>query len=300
MPHSFARPGIAAIALALAAACATPSMAQPTPVDGGAAFDVYDPLIPTADGVNPADVNWDALSDPWPWREAPPTSRAWTAPAAKPLMAPTSTWNRTEKADGSAALAVGTRLPTDWDTRVGMDLGLTADPVGVPSLQSDPLLPATRPERGSGVAWANVTFLSGPVGATLEARVDPLQEQGKLGTTFGRTVPLGTSVAVTLQNGYSLTETLAGNAMAAPSTVAAPNLATSQIWGSDGLARLNVLSTGTSFSAGAKKSSTDGLWLRTLSAEQKLSDHLSVIGAVSETPTGVIDKSLKAGLKLGW
>jgi hypothetical protein len=219
-------------------------------------------------------------------------------------MAPTSTWNRIEKPDGSAAFAVGARLPTDWDTRVGMDLGLTADPAGVPSLyaplQSDRLLGATRPEQGSGVAWANVTFSSWPVGTTLEARVDPLQEQGKLGTTFGRTVPLGTSFAMTLQNGYSLTETLAGNAMAAPTTVAGPNTATSQIWGSDGLARLNVLSTGTSFSAGAKKSSTDGLWLRTLSAEQKLSDHLSVTGAVSETPTGVIDKSLKAGLKFGW
>ena len=48
-------------------------------------------------------------------------------------------------------------------------------------------------------------------------------------------------------------------------------------------------------------SSTDDKWLRTLSAEQKLfGGPFSVTGSVSETATGDLSKSLKAGFKQNW
>jgi len=61
-----------------------------------------------------------------------------------------------------------------------------------------------------------------------------------------------------------------------------------------------VLATGTSFAVGAKTSSGETGWERSLSAEQKLSDHLSVTGAVTEMPTGELSKSLKGGFKFSW
>jgi len=48
-------------------------------------------------------------------------------------------------------------------------------------------------------------------------------------------------------------------------------------------------------------SSTDDKWLRTLSAEQKLfGGPLSVTGSVSETASGEMSKSLRAGFKRTW
>ena len=54
-------------------------------------------------------------------------------------------------------------------------------------------------------------------------------------------------------------------------------------------------------SLGADISSADDKWLRTLSAEQKLfGGPFSVTGSVSETATGELSKSLKAGFKRTW
>ena len=82
----------------------------------------------------------------------------------------------------------------------------------------------------------------------------------------------------------------------AQSVIAPP----AQVWSTERSAQVNVLSTGTSLAFGARTSTLDAGWQRTLSAEQRLSDHLSVTGAVTETPTGELSKSLKGGFKLSW
>ena len=67
-------------------------------------------------------------------------------------------------------------------------------------------------ERGAG--WANVAVPAAPLGldkATVDARVDPNADQGRLSTALSRSVPIGGGVSVTLQNGYAVTQSLANS-----------------------------------------------------------------------------------------
>ena len=45
----------------------------------------------------------------------------------------------------------------------------------------------------------------------LDARIDPGQEKSQVAATLSRTLPLNGNVSVTLQDKYSLTQTLPGN-----------------------------------------------------------------------------------------
>src|SRR5207245_2427576 len=142
--------------------------------------------------------------------------------------------------------------------------------------------------------WATITApgFEAPLGwdkAAIDTRVDPSHEQGKLGTTLSRSVSVSDDVSLTLQNGVSVTRSL-------------PN-ATGQAhsWATSQALRFNFLPTDTSVSFGADISSTDDKWLRSLSAEQKLfGGPFSVTGSVSETASGDLSKSLKAGFKQNW
>jgi len=182
---------------------------------------------------------------------------------------------------------------TGWDAKVGVDYRKPSIPAA--EFQPGELTAGAIPDQSTGVAWANVTApgLDSPLGwdkTAIETRLDPAQEQGKLGATLSRSVPLGEGVAVTLQNGYSVTR-------------AHPDAAASaaQSWATNQALRFNVLPTDTSFSLGAATSSTDDKWLRTLSAEQKLfGGPLSVTGSVSETASGDTSKSLRAGFRQTW
>jgi hypothetical protein len=64
--------------------------------------------------------------------------------------------------------------------------------------------------------------------------------------------------------------------------------------------RFDVLSTSTALSAGTKSSTLDEKELRMIAAEQKVIGPLSITGSMSETPTGVLDKTLKAGFRTTW
>src|SRR4029078_10177077 len=67
--------------------------------------------------------------------------------------------------------------------------------------------PDAAPVQSSGSAWAAITA---PGVGTLwdktavEARIDPAQEQSKLGTSISKSVPLSEQYALTLQGGYNL------------------------------------------------------------------------------------------------
>ena len=183
-------------------------------------------------------------------------------------------------------------VASPWDSKVGVDYRKPSIPAT--NFQPDQLTAGAIPDQSTGVAWATITApgLGSALGwdqTAIETRVDPSSEQGQLGTRLSRSVPVGEDVSVTLENGVSVTRSLPSGGTQGHG------------WASSQALRFNVLPTDTTVSIGADISSTDDKWLRTLSAEQKLfGGPFSVTGSVSETPTGDMSKSLRAGFKRTW
>ncbi len=201
---------------------------------------------------------------------------------------------RTDNPDGSSAITVGRKLPTEWETKVGADFNL-APPPSTDIRPDQPPLPDPN-DRSTGAAWANVT-LSSPAAtlgwdkATVEGRIDPLHEQSKLGTTFSRSVPVGPNLSVTLEDGYAVTR--ASGADASPNGAA-------QGWETGKAVRLKVAPAETTFSLSIRMSDADGRWLNAVGAQQKLFGPVTVTGTVSETPNGELNRSITAGFKRSW
>lgn len=209
--------------------------------------------------------------------------------------------SRTDRPDGSGMIVVKKPLASDWDANVGADLGYAADmPYG-----HDPKNPlgVVRNDR-SGAAWASIAL---PNFATIEARVDPNNEQGRIGTTFKRSLPVGDKFSVSLQSRYSVTESL-GQPQAAPSDIplrvapaSEPTTTTvPRVWGNENLAKVSILPTGTTLGAGLNSTSTDPVTHNTLSAEQKIYGPLGVTTAVTDVGRLNENKSVTARFKLTW
>ena len=206
-------------------------------------------------------------------------------------------WSSNAKANGASAVSVKQSLTPFWDTRIGADMTVVG--------------PRTRPARtccgrnfadggapsqSSGTAWAAATAPG--VGSiwdktSIEARVDPGQEQGKLGTSLTKSLPLSEQYSLTLQNGYNVIQQ---GIVPVPGIVSHP----SRNYETDQSARLSITDTGTSFVAGQTLSSTDDKWLRKFGAEQKLFDGVTISGSVGETAAGTTNKSISAGFKKSW
>jgi hypothetical protein len=206
--------------------------------------------------------------------------------------------SRTTSANGSVALSVGRRLPTTWDAKIGMDANLVSEsPVSDTALHG-----ISGSQSSSGALWGSVT---GPSIAPLvydktaiDARLDPGGEQGKVGATLSRTVPLGDHLSVILRDNYSLTSRH-GEAQpltAAQTASSAPNSG----WNIDRSLSLNLRSTGTTLSAGRATSSADPQWHNKLSAEQKVFGPLSVTTSITDPGTAASNKSISAGFKHTW
>jgi hypothetical protein len=150
--------------------------------------------------------------------------------------------------------------------------------------------------QSSGTAWAAVTAPgAGSIWdqTAIEARVDPGQEQSKLGTSLSKSVPFSEQYSLTLQNGYDVIQQ---GIVPVPGIVPRParNYQTEQS------AKLSIVDTGTSFMAGQTLSTADDKWLRKFGAEQKLFDGVSISGSVGETAQGATNKSISAGYKRSW
>ena len=124
-------------------------------------------------------------------------------------------------------------------------------------------------------------------------RVDPAQENGKLGTSLSKSVPLNERYSVTLQNDYNLIQQ---GIVPVPGIVSRPV----RSYETDQSARLSITDTGTSFTAGQTLSTNDDKWLRKIGAEQKLFDGVTISGSVGETAQGTANKSFSAGFKRSW
>jgi hypothetical protein len=236
--------------------------------------------------------NWQVLSD----RDIPEGSPGGVlrprpiGPAPEPGFT-----SRTDGRDGGAAVTVGRLLPTEWETKVGLDLGLAADPATTYRL--DPPTGSVN-TAGSGAAWANLKIpgFNAPLTwdqAQIDARIDPTTEQGRLGTRFSRSVPIGDSLSLTLQNGYAVTQSFPAGTITAP--------ASTEIWSTDRSLRITLPDSGISFSARQSLNSLDDKWLRSLGAEHRmLGGPVSLNGTASETTSGEIAKSVTATFRRTW
>src|SRR5262249_12641462 len=100
---------------------------------------------------------------------------------------------------------------SDWSSKAGIDYRKPSFPAA--DLQPGALTAGSVPDQSNGVAWATVTApgFQFPLGwdqTSIETRVDPSQQQSKVGTTLSRSVPVGENVTATLQNGLAVTSPL--------------------------------------------------------------------------------------------
>ena len=203
-------------------------------------------------------------------------------------------WSSSDKGNGASAVAVKQSLSSFLDTKVGADMTVTRPPQTL--TESQLLANGGSLPQSSGSAWAAITAPG--VGSiwdktSVEARLDPSQEQSKLGTSLSKSLPLNEQYSLSLQNGYNLIEQ---GIIPVPGIVSRP----ARNYETDQSAKLSIADTGTSFTAGQSLSSTDDRWLRKIGAEQKLFGGVSISGSIGETPLGTTNKSLSAGFKQSW
>ena len=223
-----------------------------------------------------------------------------TSPKSKARVAPQTgsstemSWSSSDKGNGASAVTVKQSLSDFLDTKVGADMTVTRQPQTL--TESQILANGGSLPQSSGTAWAAITAPG--VGSiwdktAVEARLDPSQEQSKLGTSLSKSLPLSEQYSLSFQNGYNLVEQ---GIIPVPGIVSRPT----RDYETDQSAKLSIAETGTSFSAGQTLSTTDDKWLRKLGAEQKLFDGVSINGSIGETPQGATSKSLTAGFKRSW
>lgn len=261
----------------------------PAAADEQSAAEAKDAAAETKDTASalpdPAAVDWSVLdSSPSGPRERPKRSTARSDGGG-------AAWSRSDR-PGATALSVKQPLLPLWETRIGADMTVADGQTSVPlpeKLASDGRL-----WESSGVAWAAMTAPG--LGSlwdktAIEARVDPTQDQSRLGTSISKTLPLeGNATSLTLQGGYSRIE-----------QTVLPRFGGRTVSGieADRSAKFNFNTTGTSLIAGETLDGTEK-WLRRVGAEQKLFGDITVAGTVSETSTGGLSKSLTAGFKTTW
>lgn len=290
------------LAAGMSLASAPPAGAQavlaeaPAAAETEAALDINDVDIKYVDGkdMDGKDLDWSQLNVD--------ASTLITAPASKGRPTPKAgadgeiIWSSKSKPNGSADVSVKQPLSPFWDARIGADMTVVHQPQTLTSadLLRQRFSPDAQPSQSSGTAWAAITAPG--VGSiwdktAIEARVDPSQEQSKLGTSLSKTLPLSEQYSLTLQNAYNLIQ---------HGIVPVPGAASTRNYEVDRSAKLSITDTGTSLIAGQSLSSTDDKWLNKVGAEQKLFDGVTISGTIGESVVGPANKSLTAGFKRSW
>lgn len=255
-----------------------------------------------APDVNDADIMKDIDVSKLDWSQLNVGASTSAAPAPKGRTAPKAAgsdtaWSANAKANGASDVSVKQSISPFLDTRIGADMTVARQGTLTNSeLLSEKLANGGSLPQSSGTAWAAIT---GPgVGSiwdktSVEARVDPGQEQSKLGTSLSKSLPLSEQYSLTLKNDYNLIQQ---GIVPVPGIVSRP----ARSYETDQSARLSIVDTGTSFMAGQTLSTSDDKWLRKVGAEQKLFDGVTISGSVGETAQGTANKSFSAGFKRSW
>jgi hypothetical protein len=293
---SYRRFALLLLAAGFAAASALPAHAQ-------AAEDAEEAETPAATAVAPAtdDVDMtgiDISKLDWSQLNVDASTLTYSGKGiAAPRRAPSddATWSSRDKPNGSA-VSVKQSVSPFLDTRIGADMTVTREPTTMSELLAEKTANGGSQPQSSGTAWAAITAPgAGSIWdkTSVEARLDPGQEQSKLGTSLSKSLPLSEQYSLTLQNGYNLIQQ---GIVPVPGIVSRPV----RNYQTDQTAKLSIGDTGTSLIAGQSLSSADDKWLRKIGAEQKLFDGVSISGSVGETAQGVTNKSLTAGFKRSW
>lgn len=194
-------------------------------------------------------------------------------------------------ADGSGMVTLKQQLP--WDVKVGADLGLAGN---APETY-DPARPLGAPAgNSSGAAWASVGLTDN---ASLDARVDPTKDQGRLAGTLKHSVPVGSALLVTLQNSVSVSDSLS-SLRATAEALPVQGEAAAPVFGNEQMVKFNVAPTGTTLAAGLATASNDPITHNKLTAEQKLVGPLLVSTSVTDVGQTTENRSVNAGFKLKW
>ncbi len=274
--------------------------ADETPDVAGAGADAKADAAPAADtdetDMRDLQLDWSQLNVDASTLTAGPASKARLAPQA--AASTEMSWSSKDTPNGAAAVSVKEPLSPFWDTRIGADMTVTRQPQTLTGseLLSEKLANGGSVPQSSGTAWAAITAPG--VGSiwdktAVEARVDPAQEQSKLGTSLSKSLPLSGQYSLTLQNGYNVIQ---------QGIVPVPGIAGRPLrnYETEQSAKLSIADTGTSFVTGQTLSTTDDRWLRKIGAEQKLFGDVSLSASIGETPLGIASKSLTAGFKRSW
>jgi hypothetical protein len=293
--------GVSMVLAAPASAQAVPSGEEPdaaaaeaTAPDAGDA-DKNDADNKDADIKN-LELDWSLLNVDASTLTTGPASKARPAPQAD--TGADLSWSSKDKPNGSAAVSVKQPVSPFLDARVGADMTVVnqSQTLTGSDLLRQKFSADAPPSQSSGTAWAAITA-SGVASiwdkTAVEARLDPSQEQSKLGTSLTKSLPLNEQYSLTLQNGYNVVQQ---GVMPVPGIAGRPvrNYQTEQS------AKLSITDSGTSFIAGQTLSSTDDKWLRKIGAEQKLFGDVSISGSIGETAQGASNKSLTAGFRHSW
>jgi hypothetical protein len=293
--------GVSMVLTAQASAQAVPSGEEPDAAAAEAAApdarnaDARDADNKDADIKN-LELDWSLLNVDASTLTTNPASKARSAPRADAGAG--LSWSSKDKPNGSAAVSVKQPVSPFLDARVGADMTVVNQPQTLTSsdLLRQKFSADAAPSQSSGTAWAAITapgVASIWDNTAVEARVDPSQEQGKLGTSLSKSLPLNEQYSLTLQNGYIVVQQ---GVVPVPGITGRPvrNYQTEQS------AKLSIADTGTSFIAGQTLSSADDKWLRKIGAEQKLFGDVSISGSIGETVQGTSNKSLTAGFRRSW
>lgn len=242
--------------------------------------------------IKDLELDWSQLNVDASTLKASPASKARVAPQS--AFSTDMSWSANDKGNGASAVTVKQPLSNFLDTRVGADMTVARPPQTL--TESQLLANGGSLPQSSGTAWAAITAPG--VGSiwdktSVEARLDPSQDQSRLGTSLSKSLPLNAQYSLSLQNGYNLIEQ---GIIPVPGIVSRP----ARNYETDQSAKLSITDTGTSFTAGQTLSTTDDKWLRKIGAEQKLFGGVSISGSIGETPLGTINKSLSAGFKQSW
>ncbi|MEP9377642.1 hypothetical protein ABLE91_13070 [Aquabacter sp. CN5-332] len=194
--------------------------------------------------------------------------------------------SRTANKDGSSSVTAAGSLRNVTNTEFGVDMSLAAARQGASVPDATP---GTSAADGSGAAaWARTTipgvsnFMVWDKGS-VDVRVDPLQEQSRLGTTFTRQWTVMDNITASLSDAYAITKSVGG----------------AEQWETGKTASVNFAQTGTSISVGTATKSHEGTWLPSVSASQSLFGPVTVTTSVADNGEN-LNKSITAGFRRNW
>jgi hypothetical protein len=267
--------------------------AQIVPREAAPTDDAADPAVTvTADpSATQTELDWRELG-----KSPEPPNKTLRAAGPRARQPDGPAWSRNDHANGTSAIGIKSEASPVLDARVGANFDVARTPAAtMADGLSDKMRMGDTPTNSTGTAWASMTGPGVPHiwdKTAVDLSMDSGSDQGKLGTTLSRSVPLADNAySVTLQNAYRLTQP-------APTPLTgAQETRTLEIERS---AKLSVNNTGTSLVAGQTISTTDDKWLGKVGAEQKLFGDVTVNGTVSETARGPVNKALTAGFKKSW